>query len=93
VPGVVFLLAISQASFLAVDRGLGAGEAIGESLALTKGHRGPLLLLWLAQSLVILVGLLALGLGVLVALPVAQLMSAHAYLQLQALREEESRGC
>lgn len=93
VPGVVFLLAISQANFLAVDRGLGAGEAIGESLVLTKGHRVQLFWLWLAQAVVILVGLLALGIGVLVALPVAQLMSAHAYLQLEALREEESRGC
>ncbi|MBL8718159.1 MAG: hypothetical protein JNL79_19415 [Myxococcales bacterium] len=93
VPGVLFLLAISQANFLAVDRGLGAGEAIGESLVLTRGHRGQLFWLWLAQAVVILVGLLALGIGVLVALPVAQLMSAHAYLQLQALREEESRGC
>lgn len=73
VPGVVFLLAISQATFVAVDRGLGAGEAIGESLVLTKGHRGQLFWLWLAQAVVILVGLLALGIGVLVALPVAQL--------------------
>ena len=85
IPGVVFVLGTSLAGWLVVDRSMSVFEAIGESLRLTRGHRLTLLALWVVQCLLLGAGVLALGVGVLVAMPVVQLMSAHAYVRLTRL--------
>lgn len=89
VPGVIFHLATSQATWLVLDRGLDPWSALRESLRITKGHRARLLWLELAQMLVIAAGVFALGVGVLVAWPLTQLMAAHAYRRLVG---EETRA-
>ncbi len=64
---------------LVVDRGLGAIDAIRESVALQTRNVGSSVLVLLVVWACVFVGLLACGIGVLVGLPVALLVSAYAY--------------
>lgn len=91
VPGVIFHVATSQATWLVLDRGLDPWSALRGSIRITRGHRGWVFGLFLAESLVMLAGVLALGVGVLVAWPLSQLMAAHAYRRL-AGEGEGTRG-
>lgn len=82
VPGLIAMVLFMFATLLVIDRGLGPVEAMQESMRLTKGYRWPLFGLILLLALVIFVGVLALGVGVLVAGPVAGLAYVHAYRML-----------
>lgn len=82
VPGIVLTIALSFAPLLVVDRRVGVFEAISLSQRLTRGRRGLLFALALANLVVLLLGLVAFGVGVLVAYTIVQLVSAHAYLHL-----------
>ena len=50
-----------------------------ESKRITYGHKWQLLGLGLLSALIVLLGLLAAGIGILVSLPVVSLAGAHAY--------------
>lgn len=79
VPGLIIMAGLAFVPFLVIERGLGPIEAIKESWRITSGHKGRILLLYLALLGVVLLGLLALGVGLLVAVPVSFVALAHAY--------------
>ncbi len=79
VPGIIFALMFAFTPFLVIDRGLGAMEAMKESARITKGHKWTLLGLALLSLLVVLLGVLAFGVGVLVAVPVVSLAFTQVY--------------
>ena len=79
VPGVILALGLAFVPYMVVERGLGPIDAMKESWRVTKGYKGQVGLLVLALVGIIILGLLALGVGVFVAAPIAMLAMAHAY--------------
>lgn len=82
VPGLIAMVLFMFTTLLVIDRGLGPIDALKESVRITQGYRWPLFGLILLLALIIFVGVLALGVGVLVAGPVAGLAYVHAYRML-----------
>jgi len=79
VPGLIAMVLFMFSTFLVIDRGLGPIDALKESMELTKGNRWPLFGFILLCMLIILVGVLALGVGLLVAVPIVGLAFVFAY--------------
>jgi len=79
IPGVFLALAWSLALPIAVDRDIGAIEALGESYRLTTGHRLSLLVLFLGLGAIALLGLCFCGVGVFVAVAIGQVALAWVY--------------
>ncbi|MEN9407568.1 MAG: hypothetical protein RLZZ455_784 [Candidatus Parcubacteria bacterium] len=82
VPGVIFGIKYHFYSYLIVDKNMGPLEALKKSGDITKGSKWQLFLLGLACGLVNLVGLLALGIGLFITIPVTMLAYAHVYRKL-----------
>lgn len=79
VPGILAMIFFMFASLIVIDRELGPIEAMKESMAIGRGYRWPLLGLIVLAALIMMAGLLALFVGILVAMPVAGLAFTHAY--------------
>lgn len=82
VPGIIAMLFFMFSTLLVIDRGLGPIDALKESMLITQGNRWPLLGLIALLLLILIAGALALGVGLLVAMPVATLAFVHAYRSL-----------
>jgi len=82
VPGIVLAIGWSYWMYLVVDRGRGPVDALGTSWKITRGFKWPLFGLMLLFIPITILGLLACGVGVLVAMPVCQLAMAYVYLKL-----------
>lgn len=83
VPGIIVALMLQFATYTVIDRGLSIDAAIRESRRMTKGRLGVLFVLLLAIIGINLLGLLAIGVGLLVSLPVSMFAMAHAYRTLE----------
>ncbi len=79
VPGLIAAVLFMFTTFIVIDRGLGPIEAMKESMRIGSGHRWTLLGLIAVLMLIVIAGLLALFVGVLVAMPVSTLAFVHAY--------------
>lgn len=79
VPGLIALVLFMFSTILVIDRGLGPIEAMKESMRITAGHRWSLFGLLCLLLLILFVGVLALFVGLLVAMPVSTLAFVHAY--------------
>jgi uncharacterized membrane protein len=84
VPGIIATLFFMFATVIVIDRGLGPIEAMKESMRIGGGYRWPLLGLIALLALILIVGALALLVGILVAMPVVTLAFVHAYRVLSA---------
>lgn len=84
VPGVLWALKFCFAGFVVVDRKLSPVEALKESARLTEGLRGELAAFGVALLVLNVVGLLALGVGVMVTVPMTYVAAAQVYRRLQA---------
>ena len=82
IPGVIFGIKYHFYSYLIVDKNMGPLEALKKSGDITKGSKWQLFLLGFACGLVNLVGLLALGIGLFITIPVTMLAYAHVYRKL-----------
>ena len=89
VPGLICAAKLSFFPYFVVDDGAGPIDALQRSWSLTNGVTFKVLVFGLVLLLINFVGLLALGLGLLVAYPVSYL--AHAYVYRQ-LREQAGLG-
>jgi hypothetical protein len=83
VPGVVLALMFSFAGFAVIDRKLDPIEAMKESARLTTGAKPELLGLALLLLALNLAGVLALGVGLLVTVPMSFIAAARVYRRLQ----------
>ena len=81
-PGIYLALKYQYVFPLIIDKKMSAFDAIKKSGELTQGNIFNLFGLAVLLFLVILAGLLALGVGVLIAAPVASLAYVHVYKQL-----------
>jgi len=82
VPGIIIAIMFSQYTYLIVDRRAGVIESLKLSAALTKGHKLKLFGFFFVILGVILLGVLALGIGLLVAIPVVTVAGAIVYRRL-----------
>lgn len=82
VPGVVIALSATFTLHLMVDRGLGPIAALKESWRITRGHWLRLLGFYGIALCVFVAGLLACGVGLVVAVPVVYLALAALYVEL-----------
>jgi len=79
VPGILAMLFFMFSTVIVIDRDLGPIEAMKESMRIGRGCRWSLLGLVVLLALIVFVGMLALFVGLLVAMPVATLAFIHAY--------------
>lgn len=82
IPGLLFAFGTLFALTFVIDRSLSPVESIKASIATVRANVGPSLLSWLVQYAVVLVGELACGVGIIVALPIAALIQVYAYRKL-----------
>jgi uncharacterized membrane protein len=78
-PGVIFVFLSYFTVYYVVDKGTSPVQAILDSCRLVIGNLGNALLLALLSFLVIVLGFIALCVGLLVAWPVVLIASAYAY--------------
>ncbi|MEG6509853.1 hypothetical protein V6C03_12855 [Methyloligella sp. 2.7D] len=82
IPGIILALMLMFALWFVIDRGLGPIEAMKASNEITRGHKWQLLGFLIVLWLINLVGALALGIGLLVTVPVTVLSIIEAYRRL-----------
>jgi len=86
VPGLVIAAAFLFTPYIVMDKGCGPFEAMTESRRITEGHRTRLILMMSTIVLLNVCGFLALGIGLLITVPVSMLAVAHAYRTLEKNR-------
>jgi uncharacterized membrane protein len=82
VPGIILSLMFLYVGYLVVDRRLGPIEALKESYRITTGVKWPLFVFGLVIVLVNIVGMVCLGIGLFVSVPITMMASAYVYRQL-----------
>ena len=83
VPGIIFLLRLWFVGFVVVDERVGPLEAIQRSWDMTRGFTLDLFLLFLLLLGLNLLGAIALGVGLLVTVPISGLALAFIYRHLK----------
>lgn len=83
IPGIYLSLAFAPLVYVVLDQKTGPVEALQRAWNLTAGNRGRLFLFALATVGVNLLGVLALGVGLLVTVPFTWLATADVYRQLK----------
>lgn len=91
-PGLILAVLLRFTMPLVIDRSFSATQALGSSVSAAWAHIGGALLAWLLQIAVIIVGALACGVGLLIAVPVATLILTYTYRKLPADRSLSSPG-
>ncbi len=84
IPGIIWSVRFGFFSYLIVDKNMGVIESLKKSREITKGATWELLVFGLLTFLVILLGVLALLVGLFAALPTAMLAWAFVYRRLLA---------
>jgi len=84
VPGIILIIRMGLYTYLIVDKQMGALDALKESMRLTKGSAFDLFLFWFILLGVLLLGLLALIVGIIVAVPITLLAYVFIYRYLEA---------
>lgn len=84
VPGVYAATIYSQSLYAFLDRDLGPLESMKFSKLITGNHKWKCFRFGLAVGGVNILGLLALGIGLLYTIPLTNLAGAHFYQQLEA---------
>ena len=79
-PGIYIMLRLMLVKYLIVDKDVSFDQAIKKSWRLTKGMEWNLLAFVFAMFIIMVMGFLALCLGLIIAIPVTQLSGAYLYL-------------
>ena len=79
-PGIYIMLRLMLVKYLIVDKDVSFDQAIKKSWHLTKGMEWNLLAFVFAMFIIMVMGFLALCLGLIIAIPVTQLSTAYLYL-------------
>jgi uncharacterized membrane protein len=81
-PGVLVAVATSYTLYFLVDKGLDPVESVKSSAQFVVSNIGTVIVVFLASAATVLLGVLACGVGVFVAIPVAVLVNAYAFRSL-----------
>ena len=82
VPGIYLAIKYQYVQYLIVDKNMDVIEAFKESGKMTNGHKWNLLLLLLLFLMITILGVMALGVGLLVAAPIVMIAQAYVYKKL-----------
>ena len=83
VPGIILGVSLWPAFLLVMEDDLAPTDAVSGAWALTLGHKKALFDLFLVSVAMLIAGLLAFGVGLLVAGPVTALAWIHAYHEIR----------
>lgn len=92
VPGILLLLMWWPYYFLIVDKKAGIIESFSTAATFTKGNWGTTILLWLLSIGIMILGFLALCIGVLFAAPLVTLLWVVAYLMMSGQISQQPYG-
>ena len=87
VPGIYVALRLQFVTAVIVEENLGVIDSLKRSWEMTDGHVLQLFLLSLAILGLIIAGVICLGIGILVAAPVAQILTMYVYRKINAPSE------
>jgi len=79
VPGLIFAFLTQYSLYFLIDRNLSPVDAIKASIDLVRNNLGPTIIWYLVSVLIITVGAAVCGVGLLVAVPLVLLGTAHMY--------------
>lgn len=82
VPGIIWAVRFSFAPLIIVDTKIGPIASMKESWAITAGNFWHLLGFWIVIGLFNLLGMIVLGVGLLVSIPVSTFASIYVYREL-----------
>lgn len=82
VPGVVWAVQYSMYPYLIIEKGYDPIQALRKSLEMTRGERVHIFALWLCLIGIVIVGALALVVGLVIAIPITWLAGAYVYRRL-----------
>lgn len=82
IPGIFWAVRFSLSPIIVVDTGVGPIKAMKESWVITKGNFWKLLGFWIVIILLNILGMLVLGIGLLVSVPVTTLAGIYVYREL-----------
>lgn len=85
IPGIAWLIFTAYAPILAIDKGMGPGEAISTSINWVKSQFGTIFLLLLVVWLLGIAGVILCCVGVLVTYPISRIAIVYSY---RALNQE-----
>lgn len=83
IPGIILLVRLSFSPIIVIDAQTRPVAAMKESFAITKGFFFKLLLFWVVIGLINMVGVIALGVGLLVSIPVSTLAAIYVYREIR----------
>lgn len=81
-PGIIWSIKYGYYSYGIIDQDMGVIESLAYSSKITMGYKWQILLFKIVTGLIGILGLLALGVGFLVAFPVISIADAWVYRQL-----------
>lgn len=84
VPGIIWALQYSMYGYLIIEKGYDPIQALKKSLEITRGERLHLLVLGLCLLGIIILGALALFVGLVIAIPITWIAGAFVYRKLMA---------
>jgi len=90
IPGFILIIRLGQVINLIIDQDLGILESFGESWRITNGNWWNLFGLSICTGFVGLLGVIFLGVGLLVSLPIAALAQAVGYTMLRDAGKPEA---
>jgi len=79
IPGIIWLFFTAYAPLLALDKGMGPGDAIRRSIDMVKENIGAVLLVLLAAYVIYYIGAVICYVGLLVTIPVALVTITYSY--------------
>jgi len=79
IPGIIWLVLTAYAPLVALDKGVGPGEAISTSIDWVKNNAGRVVLLLFVAYIVYVIGVVACCVGLLVSMPVALVAITYSY--------------
>jgi uncharacterized membrane protein len=82
IPGIIFGVRLHLYGWAVIDRQAGPFAAINESWEVTRGAFWRLIGFWFVLAGINILGVLALGVGLLVTIPMSLVATAHVYRQL-----------
>jgi len=88
VPGIIWAVRFQFYPYYIIEKGLGPVESLKMSFRISSGQAWHLLLMDIAFTGVVILGLLALGVGIIVAVPTIMIGTAHVYRKLLSYQEQ-----
>jgi len=82
IPGIIWLMQFQFCTYLVIDKGLGPVAALKKSSVITRGAKWDLLVLICLSALINLAGILAMGIGLFVTIPLTMLALTSVYRKL-----------